>query len=103
MRQLSVFKLFTHDKDSKECVLARKAAIDRIPISCLANSKNIRLRWLAQGYKLPVKAHDLTKMLKKFSDNMKNELKSNLEIRYKNVERFSMFTDEWTYIVLFSI
>ena len=39
LKQLSVFELFTHAKDSKEFVLARMAAIDRIPISCLANSK----------------------------------------------------------------
>ena len=39
LMQLSVFELFTHAKDSKEFVLARMAAIDRIPISCLANSK----------------------------------------------------------------
>ena len=79
-----------------EVVLAKLAAVDKIPLHTLANSEEIKKGWKARGIKIPNGQKEQTKMLKDFASKLREKVKADLAERKQNGERFSMVCDEWT-------
>ena len=88
--------LLKMDTNTPKLVLARMAAVDRIPLKQLATSKDFKEGWAARGIKIPPHYPEQAKMLHDFSTELKEQLKIELAERRLNGERFSISCDEWT-------
>ncbi|XP_065671754.1 uncharacterized protein LOC136089631 [Hydra vulgaris] len=83
-------------KGSKaEDVLARLTAVDRIPFATLANSKDSKNGWKAQGLKIPDDRHAIKTIVMNYANSIKLKVVQELQQKKLKGERFSISLDEW--------
>lgn len=83
-------------KESLELIISKLAATDGLAFNVIAKSEFIQRSLRKEGYKPPEDATAVGKLVLKYAEEKKEELKALLAKKVANGTRFSTTMDEWT-------
>lgn len=87
---------FFKSEESAEVLVSKLAALDGLSFNCICRSTSIRTLFNKSGLKLPHSPHTIRKIVVTRSEELKQEVKKELEVLKSRDFRFTASLDEWT-------